>query len=462
MPADTCNAMCDLTQRVYRVFSTAPIKPDQEALYVDLDDVRGQADVVRRLDRRIRLADEATCQVLAGHKGSGKSTELFQLKRELESGDSPYFVVYFDVTQEVDANDVDFPDVLIALVRQLAVQLDERQAIKLKPGYFKDRIQRLGDLLTREIDFESFDLQTALGSVSGKIRSSPDARFEIRKLLEPDTSNLLYAANDVIGEAIIELREKGFSGLVVVVDDLDKMAVRLHDDAGCRTDEYLFVNRAAQLTAFKCHVVYTMPLSLVYSHHEQNIAALYGGDVPVVAMTKVRKHPPSHAAFEPGVRRFRQIIDARLTAAKASFEEVFDSAETCKKLILLSGGQPTELMTLVREAIVTHDLPIDDESVERARIEGRREYARLLREDHWPIIERIRSTGRYTRTRETEQTFRELLDSRAILQYVNNEEWYGLNPLVADIESPAKGPNRSRTSPKSKKSKRTSRTQRTR
>ena len=454
--------MCDLTQRVYRVFSTAPIKPDQEALYVDLDDVRGQADVVRRLDRRIRLAEpqQPTCQVLAGHKGSGKSTELFRLKRELESGDSPFFVVYFDVTQEVDANDVDFPDVLIALVRQLAVQLDEQQNIKLKPGYFKDRIHRLGDLLTREIDFESFDLQTALGSVSGKIRSSPDARFEIRKLLEPDTSNLLYAANDVIGEAIIELREKGFSGLVVVVDDLDKMAVRLHDDAGCRTDEYLFVNRAAQLTAFKCHVVYTMPLSLVYSHHEQNIAALYGGDVPVVAMTKVRKQPPSNAAFEPGVRRFRQIIDARLTAADASFEEVFDSAETCKKLILLSGGQPTELMTLVRESIVTHDLPINDESVERARIEGRREYARLLREDHWPIIEKIRSTGRYSRTRETEQTFRELLDSRAILQYVNNEEWYGLNPLVADIVSPAKGLNRSRTSGKSKKSKRTSRPQR--
>ena len=30
-----------------------------------------------------------------------------------------------------------------------------------------------------------------------------------------------------------------------------------------------------------------------------------------------------------------------------------------------------------------------------------------------------------------------LLESRALLQYVNDEEWYGLNPFVELLEPPA-------------------------
>jgi hypothetical protein len=96
-------------------------------------------------------------------------------------------------------------------------------------------------------------------------------------------------------------------------------------------------------------------------------------------------------------------------------------------------------MTLVREAIIAHDLPIDDKALARARTDGRRGYARFLRADHWPIIEAIRKSGSYRRTRENEPTFRELLHSRAVLQYVNDEEWYALNPLVADLHAPGRG-----------------------
>ena len=257
---------------MYREFGPDPIKPERQTeLYVDLEEVRGSTHAVSRLHERIGRADgKATCQVLAGHKGSGKSTELFRLKKELESGPQSFFVVYVKADEDIDRNDVDFPDILIAVVRQMATQLKGREGIKLEPGYFKDRLQGLGKLLTSDIDFESFELGAGLFKVAGKIKDSPDARKEIRKLLEPDTNNLLQAANDVIGQAALKLREKGKAGLVILLDDLDKMTVRRHD-AGCTTDEYLFVNRAAQLTAFMCHVVYTIPISLAYSHQEQAV-----------------------------------------------------------------------------------------------------------------------------------------------------------------------------------------------
>ncbi len=427
----------DLAQRVYREFSPAPLRADQEALYVDLDAARGGMDVVSRLQGKIRLAEgKPTCQVLAGHKGSGKSTELLRLKKRLESEPDPFFVVYVEADEDIDRNDVDFPDVLIAIVRQTAAQLKDRAKIKLKPGYFKDRLRRLKDLFTSEINFESFELDTGLMKLAGAIKSSPDARAKIRNLLDPDTDRWLYAANDVISQAEMELANNGKKGLVILMDDLDKMVVRQHAGTGYNTDEYLFVYRSAQLTAFHCHVVYTMPLSLAYSHHEQAVKGSYGGHVPVVPMTKIAARPPTTGPYLPGVERFQKIIALRLKAAGAEASEVFANEDIRDELIALSGGQPTELMTLVREAIITHELPIDEQSLRRAATEGRREYARQLRQDHWPIIEEVRRSGDFARTKEKEAAFRELLDSRAILQYVNDEEWYALNPMVAALQPP--------------------------
>ncbi|MFH1920286.1 MAG: hypothetical protein ABIP48_10430 [Planctomycetota bacterium] len=429
----------DLVQRVYREFDIRALRPEQQSLYVNLDQVRGNIDAVPRLENTIRRAeDTSTCQVLAGHYGSGKSTELLRLKQRLEAGQKPFFVVYFEGGEELDLNDVDFLDVLIVIVKQMAAQLKDRAGINLKPGYFQDRWQRLKEFFTSEISLESVDLDFGMMTLAGVIKDSPDSRTKIRSLLEPDTSNWLAAANDVISQAVQELVKQGEAGLVVVIDDLDKLIVREHLGTGCNTDEYLFVNRAAQLTAFHCHVVYSMPLSLAYSHHEPAIKGSYGGYVPVVPMTRLAGRPPSPKPYLPGIRKFREIIARRLKAAGAKQTEVFVSAKVRDDLIALSGGQPKELMALVRDAIVTHGLPVDRTSVQRAKTNGQREYARQLRLDHWPILEEIRGRGTFGRTKENELLFRELLQSRTILQYVNKEEWYGLNPMVAALKPPGK------------------------
>jgi hypothetical protein len=430
--------MIDLVQRIYAAFDPSPLKADNGGLYVELDDVRGDADIVKRMSAKIRLADgQPTCQVLAGHKGSGKSTELYRLQRALETGDPKMFIVFCDADDDVDRNDVDFPDLLVAIVRQLATQLKERAHITLKPGYFKDRLQSLKKLLTRDFDFDKLDLAAGMARLSVTIKGSPDARAEIRKMLEPDTGNLLNAADDVISEAVLELGKKGYKGLGIIVDNLDKMVIRPVDHVGCSSAEHLFVNRAAQLTAFNCHVVYSMPISLAYSYQENAIKASYGGHVPIVAMTKIMTRPPKSKPHEPGMRRFREIVAARNKRAGAAGTDLFADDKTRDELIRLSGGQPSELMTLTRESIVTQGLPVNHKSLARALREGRQEYARQLRTEHWPLLESVRTTGTFVRTAENDPLFRELLESRAILQYVNDEEWYGLNPMVAAVKNPA-------------------------
>src|SRR5712691_5000575 len=137
----------DLQTRVYRQFATTPLRAEQTDLYVDLDSVRGAAGIVPRLAQRIRLANRETSQVITGHRGSGKSTELYLLQKALESGEPKYFVVFCRSDDDLDRNDIDFPEILIAIVRQLAQQLREQADIELKPGYFKDRWERLEKLM---------------------------------------------------------------------------------------------------------------------------------------------------------------------------------------------------------------------------------------------------------------------------------------------------------------------------
>lgn len=423
-------------KELYQAFSPAPLSLEQSDLYVPLDPVRGDQTVVERLAERIRLSDQPVSQVIAGHKGSGKSTELIRLQKELENGDPRYFVVFCKADEDIDRNDVDFPDLLIAIIRQIAKQLRGRANIELEPGYFEKRWERLKSALGSDVDFEGLKLDAGMLEIAAPIKSSPDVRQEVRKLLEPDTTNWLKAANDVIGEAVLELRKQNYDNLVVVVDDLDKMMVRSVDHAECSTAEYLFIHRAGQLTAFHCPVVYTLPLSLAYSHHEQTIKSSFGGHVPVVPMIKIASRPPQCKPYKPGIDRMQDILEARCKAAGTTHGDVFKSASVRRDLIKLSGGQPSELMILMREAIITAGLPIDGKALDRARREGMREYARMLRAEHWPILETIRQSGRYDRSEETETLFRELIDSRAMLQYVNKDEWYGLNPMVAALEPP--------------------------
>ena len=73
------------TQEIYAIFDPVPLRDDQQDLFTNLDDVRGHSSFVELMARKIRfVTNPPTCQILAGHKGSGKSTELWQLSRALQ------------------------------------------------------------------------------------------------------------------------------------------------------------------------------------------------------------------------------------------------------------------------------------------------------------------------------------------------------------------------------------------
>jgi hypothetical protein len=413
-------------KRIYRAFDPAPLSEADSELYVPLDDVRGSSGLVTKLAKTIRLSDKATFQLLAGHIGSGKSTELRRVQRELETGDDRFFTVFCQILEDIDPSDADFPDVLLAIMRQVAAEFRERLQIELKPGYFRKRLGDLKDILGSEVKLESL---AALGSITAAVKSSPSTRNQIRKALTATTNHWIDAANDVLGEALIQAQKKGYAGITIIVDDLDKLSMLHQPELHGSVAERLYMESHVQLTAFRCHMIYTIPIALAYSCKEREIASRYGMTAPpVVPMTKVLDHDGKK--HTPGLEKFRAVIARRLESAGAAEADVFADEAVKDRIIECSGGQPRFLITMVRDAIVEGDLPLTEATVERVARKATHSYSRQLRKEHWKIIEQVHKTHALERTEDNDALCMDLLASGAILQYLNDVDWYGPNPLL--------------------------------
>jgi len=421
--------MADETKRIYQAFDPSPLKAGDTDLYVDLDEVRGSTGLVKKLAQTIKLSETTTTQLLAGHIGSGKSTELRLLQKQLQ--DDGYFVVFCQILEDIDERDADFPDVLLSMMRQMASQVKKGAKIELEPSYFQQRFEEVNELFKSKVDLT--DLINGLFNLSSAIKSSPDTRKKIREIFEPKTNDWLSAANDIIGKAVLELSKKSRNGLVIIVDDLDKVSVEKPTEQGPSVAERLFLDRHAQLTGFQCHIVYTLPLPLVYSCRERDIATLYKLDAPpVVPMTKVSGRDGKR--YKKGFDKFISIIQKRIEKAQAK-TSLFENNRVRDKIVKYSAGQPRQLMILIREAIIAGSIPIKEEYVENVARKIRHSYERQLRQEHWSIIERVKQDNRLERNADNDALCMELLANRALLYYLNKDQWYGLNPLLPERDT---------------------------
>ena len=419
----------DLKKTLYNLFDPEPCK---EEFYVPLDEVRGSSGLVEQLADGIRLSDKPVYKLLAGHRGSGKSTELIRLQKKLEEGKDKYFVVLFDAVKErnLDPLDVDFPEVLIAITTHLSNQIKERLNVDLTSPYLSQLFKDLEEVLTSTVDFSQISLNTGLLNLSGTLTKNPNIRKKLRERIAPISDQWIEATNSIIDMAIDKIHKKNYAGLVIIVDGLDKILMNTNPkERSCA--ERLFDDWNVQLRSLNCHMLYTIPIALAYSGSERNIASNFGlTSPPVIPMTKLFDNKDNETK---GFDKFLEIIQKRIDSTGADINEVFENGEeTVKKAIGHSGGQPRELMVLIREAILGGDLPIKNASIDKAAGNITNSYRRQLWQEHWEVIEFVRQHRRLKRDNQNDRICMDLLDMRAVLQYKNDKEWYNINPLLPD------------------------------
>lgn len=402
--------------------------------YIDFASVRG-GKIIESLKRTITQIspDEPTCQLFTGHIGCGKSTELLRLTSELEQ--QQFHVVYFESSEDLELLDVDVTDILLAIARQVSESL-EAINIRLTPRYFQNLFKEIGEFLQTSIELGvEAELSTGIGKITAKTKESPKLRRRLREYLEPRTSSILQSINEeLLKPATEELKRRGLAGLVVIVDNLDRVDVR-RLPSGRSQPEYLFIDRGEQLRKLKCHVVYTIPLALIFSNDSETLKnRLGGGLIPkVLPMVPVRLRNGKEC--QDGMALLRHMVLARAFPNETREKqielvtEVFDNPETLDRLCRVSGGHVRNLLGLVFDCLRKENPPLTRDVLESAIAERRDYLVNSITEREWELLKTVVQQQSVRGDIE----YQNLLRSMFVFEYRDRDgSWFGINPALEE------------------------------
>jgi hypothetical protein len=414
-------------------------QPEDRQYYIDFASVRGRK-VIEAVERTIVMSarmGQPTCQLFTGHIGCGKSTELRRLQADLEN--KGFHVVYFESDEDLDLADVDITDIFLAIIRQVTESL-EAVNIRIKPGYFKGLFDELADFLQTPVDLSyenEFSLPAGLGKITAQTKESPKLRNRLRQYLEPRTNNILEVLNkDVLGSATEQLKHQGKEGLVVIVDNLDRVDNRPR--FGNRTQpEYLFVDRGEQLRQLNCHVVYTIPLVLLFSNEYQALTNRFGGGVAPKMLPMVPVRQRDFSEHPQGLALLRQMVLARAFPAENPVKrldripEIFDGQETLDRLCCISGGHIRNLLGILYRCLQEEDPPISRECLEGSIREHRDSLTLAITDEEWGFLREVIQQQRVSGEKGHETLMRSLF----VFEYYDEKgRWVDVNPALRETD----------------------------
>ncbi len=422
-------------QDIYLQFHPHQSLDADDPRYVDCMPERGLPALFQYLSLPLIDADHPGPVLFSGHVGDGKTTLLKRLKGQLER-DQNYFVAFGEADQRLDLDDVEYEDVLMAILAVVDTALRQAFRTDMEAPIFQQKWEELAQVA--QLPKELSSVQLALGpfaKVTTTMKEAPDARLRIRQRLRSAQSpTFLEVINQYLERAQAVVEQRGFQQLVVILDNLDRIPEK-RDQANVYLDERLFVENVSQLRSVACHVIYTIRLGLVYMQGP-NLMNRYGRDPIIVPMIPVRH--PDGSPHEGGMARLRQIIISRLSAARSNLQETFEHETLVDRLCRMSGGHLRELMTFVQsacsEALATHpELPLTAADAERAlsRLGALR---RRVAMDYTEELQHVAQT--HSLDKLSPETRQALINQRLVFEYfMDGAYWYDLCPLLWDEDN---------------------------
>ncbi|MBE9000338.1 ATP-binding protein [Nostoc sp. LEGE 12447] len=434
----------------------AVANPEDRKYYIDFSSVRG-GEIIEELKYNITFLspDDPTCFLFTGHIGCGKSTELLRLNKELE--EEGFHVVYFESSEDLEMEDVDIVDVLLAIAYRVSQSLDkivleepsklnkllqgvwnvlnsEVTGLKVKPPEMPGLL-KLGDLgFTSEN--QKLTIAFGFGEIITRVKNDENLREKLNQHLGPKKTELLEAINkELLEPAIAKLKLQGKKGLVVIVDNLDRIDSR-PKPWGRPQQEYLFVDQGESLSKLNCHVLYTMPLALKFSNEYGNLTQRFSEEPKVLPMVVVQQ---DGSDYEPGIALLRQMVLARAfpdldeKQRLEKISEIFDSPKTLDQLCRVSGGHVRDLLRLLNTWIQKERKfpPLSRQTLEDVIRSRFNEMTITIYDDDWELLRKVKQQKKVS----GDQGYQKLIRSRLVFEYrISNLLWFDINPILADAK----------------------------
>ncbi|MEL6166570.1 MAG: ATP-binding protein, partial [Cyanobacteria bacterium J06628_3] len=267
-------------------------------------------------------------------------------------------------------------------------------------------------------DKDKFSLAFGIGEITAKTKDDATLRGRLNQYLGPQKTKLLEAINSELLEPAVEnLKQQGKKGLVVIVDNLDRVDSRAKS-WGRPQQEYLFIDQSEYLTKLQCHVVYTMPLALKFSNDYGNLTQRFPEDPKVLPMVSVKL--PNGSISEPGMVLLRQMVLARAfpdlnpQERLKKITEVFDDLKSLDRLCQVSGGHVRDLLRLLNNWIQKErKLPLSRNTLEALIRYRRNEMTMQISDDEWELLRQVKKRKKVRGDLE----YQALVHSRVVFLY---------------------------------------------
>jgi hypothetical protein len=408
--------------RIYPKFDPVrPLEAHETSLYVDWQKTCLPDDVKLQLARAVAHAGPVPVQRLfTGHRGIGKTTELNRVRQRLEEKHG-FFVSMLQAEEFVDLGDVQPPDLVLQMARQL---LQDFRDAGFGTGWlkFETFFGEIAEAVKSDASLERLEAGVGPLKFGIAIKQVPGARARLRKILEDRLPSIYDLINQqILGPARDWLREQDKRGPVLIVDQLDRIPQKVLNEQGLTNQKSLFLDNAGTLRALDCHTICTIPIELAYSRERNALRNVYGCEIESMPVIPVRRRDGGW--FEPGVKALRQIVENR-----AGGTRLFENDELLGRYIRLSGGHVRSLFTLIRSSLDrTDELPIDGDVARRTIARVAADLALPLRDADRRVLENVHRTH----AQQEEDSFYGLLKDQYVYSYLDEKGyWYDWNPLL--------------------------------
>ena len=437
---------------VYKTLSPEPLIEESEfhAFYdPGLNAVRG-GDKVARINLNLQRSFGGAYYraFLMGHQGVGKSTELTRLVHEARP---KFSAIRFSATRDLNPAGFKPFDVLLVMLLRLMEETEKHTERHPSEKLLQD-VQRWFAHKTKTYkQTSSADLETAAeasagtpslwesiaklrGSLKASLKFASDRETKVEEYELALIPELIALVNSLLDECSRHLQDAHKQEWLFIGEDFDKAGIP------AQQTEDLFLKFGNIFHELRTHMIFTIPINLVYSDRASQLA--FAGDrIHTIPDTPV--FTPDHQPNEAGRQAVAMVLQKRMSP------DLFEGGQMTR-LIVASGGNLRDLFKMAADAADNAILrktpkgkigPADAEAAINAL---RIEYLRRLGENIFdeeqttPITYEVKAQRLqevYHSTRKptvSDAALYSLLRARAVQEF-NGEGWFGVHPLVVDI-----------------------------
>ncbi|MGR3177506.1 MAG: hypothetical protein ACUZ8E_05580 [Candidatus Anammoxibacter sp.] len=370
--------------------------------------------------------------LFGGHSGNGKSTELNRLIERPKIKDN-FSVIMFDVKEVLNPNDIEIVELLLTICLNL-LEFASTKSISSSP-HIESEFKKIEGFFRQTLKIESVKTNSTTtdvgagieGSIGAKIPflgliskfyAKMSAQHDSRKIVREEYRPRLTEIIDLIHDLIIHIgNDPKIKPILIIIDGLDRVPLSVA--------KKLFVEDGQNIAMIKhASMLITVPISIIHSIESALVAGIIGNIKPLANIHIKSKDD------KPDETNMKILNDCVLN--RMDKELITDNA--LKLAIEFSGGVFRTLVELISDAAVNSKTlggdKIDDESMEDAIRELKIVKSRPLTKKHLDLLLEIYDNKTFLSEMDNEKL--ELLHGLFVLEYINGDEWYDINPLLQD------------------------------